>query len=270
MTRPIWGSTRLVRACIWLIGMALALFLVLPFLVLVPISFNSGPYLEFPPRGFSLQWYYSFLNRPGWLEAALTSVWVGSLTVLLAVPIGVTAAWSLVRCQIRLRAIITGVIILPIVFPAIVLAIAMYMYFVSLHILGSLIGLVVAHTVLAVPFVVIVIKASLEGVDESFERAARSLGGGPVRVFRTITLPLIRPAIFAGSLLAFVTSFDEVVLAIFLTAPDTVTLPRKMWESVNFEVDPTSSAVATILIVSSCGLFAMAGLIRRIAKGWRR
>ena len=239
------------------------LYLVFPILVVIPLSFSAGTYLSFPPPGFSLRWYANFFGRTDWLGAASLSLWVGAAVMLLATALGAPAALALVRSDFHGKNFLTGFIISPLIAPAIIVAIGIYFFYARLGLVGNPFALVIAHTALAVPFVVINVAATLQGFDESLEQAAMNLGATPWRTFWQVTFPIIRPGVLAGALFAFISSFDELVVALFISGSSAVTLPRKMWESIRFEIDPTIAAVSTMLIVLTGALFLSAELLRR-------
>jgi putative spermidine/putrescine transport system permease protein len=243
---------------------ALVLFyLVFPILVVIPLSFSAGTYLSFPPPGFSLRWYANFFDRTDWLGAASLSLWVGVAVMLLATALGAPAALALVRSEFRGKNFLTGFIISPLIAPVIIVAIGIYFFYARLGLVGNPSALVIAHTALAVPFVVINVSATLQGFDERLEQAAMNLGATPWRTFWQVTFPIIRPGVLAGALFAFISSFDELVVALFVSGTSAVTLPRKMWESIRFEIDPTIAAVSTMLIGLTGALFLSAELLRR-------
>jgi len=239
------------------------LYLVFPILVVIPLSFSAGTYLSFPPPGFSLRWYANFFGRTDWLDAASLSLWVGAAVMLLATALGAPAALALVRSDFRGKNFLTGFIISPLIAPVIIVAIGIYFFYARLGLVGNPVALVIAHTALAVPFVVINVSATLQGFDERLEQAAMNLGATPWRTFWQVTFPIIRPGVFAGALFAFISSFDELVVALFVSGTSAVTLPRKMWESIRFEIDPTIAAVSTMLIVLTGALFLSAELLRQ-------
>jgi len=243
---------------------ALVLFyLVFPILVVIPLSFSAGTYLSFPPPGFSVRWYANFFSRTDWLDAASLSLWVGAAVMLLATALGAPAALALVRSDFRGKNFLTGFIISPLIAPVIIVAIGIYFFYARLGLVGNPFALVIAHTALAVPFVVINVSATLQGFDERLEQAAMNLGATPWRTFWQVTFPIIRPGVLAGALFAFISSFDELVVALFVSGTSAVTLPRKMWESIRFEIDPTIAAVSTLLIALTGALFLSAELLRR-------
>ena len=245
------------------------LYLLFPILIVVPLSFSAGTYLSFPPPGFSLRWYENFFTRADWLGAATLSLWIGGAVMALATALGTPAAIALVRGAFRGKRLLAAFIISPLIAPVIIVAIGVYFFYARLGLVGNPYALVIAHTCLAVPFVVINVSATLQGFDERLEQAAMNLGATPWRTFWQVTFPIIRPGVLAGALFAFISSFDELVVALFVSGSTAVTLPRKMWESIRFEIDPTIAAVSTILVVLTGALFVSAELLRRRAERLR-
>jgi putative spermidine/putrescine transport system permease protein len=244
-------------------------YLIFPIIIVVPLSFSSGTYLRFPPPGFGLRWYRNFFERSDWIDSAWLSMEIGLAATVLATMLGTPAALALVRSRFRGRELVNAFIISPLIVPAIIVAIGIYFFYARLGMIGNPISLVIAHTCLAVPFVVINVSATLYGFDERLEYAAMSLGATRWRTFWQVTFPIIRPGVLAGALFAFITSFDELVIALFVSGTTAVTLPRKMWESIQFEIDPTIAAVSTMLVAVTGGLFLMAELLRRRAERLR-
>jgi putative spermidine/putrescine transport system permease protein len=239
-----WRQVCLVAFCT-LVGV----FLTLPAFIVIPASFSSVSSLQFPPQGFSLHWYANFFEDDLWIGAAAASLRIAALTTVLAVVLGTLAAFAVVRCRFSGRRVVEVLLISPIVIPIVILAIGIYNLFLRWHLVGSVGGFVLAHTVLAVPFVVLNVGSTLRTFDVRYERAAMSLGAGPVTTFRTVTLPLIMPGVLVGGLLAFLTSFDEIVIAIFLVSPSLQTLPVQMFSSMRLATDPTVSAVSSMLML---------------------
>ncbi len=235
-------------ALIWAVVGGVLLFLLLPVAVIFPLSFSASPYLEFPPRGWSLQWYRNYFSRADWVSATIFSFKVGAGTCGLATLVGTLTAFGFARCRFRGKSFFLGVVLSPVILPGMIIAVAIYFLYAQIGLLGSSIGLILAHTLLAIPFVFLTVNASLQGFDRHLELAGMSLGGSPLYTFARVTLPLIRPGILSGALFAFVTSFDELIVALFVTEPTQVTLPRRMWEGVRLEIDPTIAAVAALLI----------------------
>jgi len=239
------------------------LFLVVPILTVVPLSFSSDTFLTYPIPGFSLRWYEDFFTSPRWLPALMNSLLIAAATTLIATPLGTLAALGLVRVKFRLRPLFVSLLISPIIVPGIITAIGMYFVYAPLGLTNSYIGLILAHTVLAAPFVVIVVLAALEGFDPNVMRAGASLGAPPITVFFRIVLPSILPAVVAGAVFAFATSFDEIITAIFLAGPTQRTLPLQMFDGLRERISPTITAAATLLIVVSVLLLTTVELLRR-------
>jgi putative spermidine/putrescine transport system permease protein len=251
------------NAALWVFTALVALFLVGPSLTVIVMSFNSAELLQFPPPGYSLRWYAHFFTRTEWVTAAWNSLIVAVLTTLIATVLGTMAALGLVRGRFPGRQLATAVFLTPLVVPVIVTAVAVYGFYARLRLVGTVWGLVMGHTVLALPFVIINVSAVLQGMDWRIEQAARSLGAGPFRAFALVTLPLIRPGILAGALFAFVASFDDLVIALFVSGTRAVTLPVRMWSGIQFELNPTVAAVSTMLILISILAFGGVELLRR-------
>ncbi len=246
-----------------LVGLVLA-FLFLPILVIVPLSFNADSFLMYPMSGFSLRWYEEFATSPAWRQSLMNSLIVSPLATLLAMVLGTLASIGLVRADFPGKALLTAVLISPMVVPVVIIGVAMYIFFAPLGLTGSYTGLVLAHAILGVPFVVTTVTATLQGFDFNLVRAASSLGANPVTTFFRVTLPLVAPGIISGGLFAFATSFDEVVVTLFLASPEQATLPRQMFSGIRENISPTIAAVATILIVlSTLMLFTLEWLRRR-------
>lgn len=226
-------------------------FLMLPLLVVFPISLSSAPYMQFPPPGFSWQWYERYLDDPQWIDATWRSLQIGSATAVLALALGVPLSFALVRGRFFARETLDRLAMAPLIVPTIILSVAVYGLFARLKLIGEWYGLVVAHTVLALPFVVLVMGAGLRDFDRTLEQAAEGLGASRWRTLARVTLPLLRPSLVSAGLLAFITSFDEVVVALFLSGAR-MTLPKKMFDNILMEIDPTIAAVSVmqILLVS--------------------
>jgi putative spermidine/putrescine transport system permease protein len=247
------------------IGALTVVFLSLPTLIVVPMGFSSSQILAFPPPGWSLEWYQKAFTSDEWTSGMLNSVQVAVVTAVVATALGTLAALGLVRGRFPGRGAVNALVLSPLIVPVIVIAIGMFALYVRWKITGSLVGLVVAHSSLAVPFVIVTVSASLRTIDRNLELAAQNLGADPVRTFRRITLPLIAPGVFAGALFAFLTSWDEVVTAIFLSTTKFRTLPVVMWEQVREVVDPTTAAVATMVLVVTTVILGIAVVVRRQA-----
>ncbi len=229
-------------------GALIYFFLMLPLLVVFPISLSSAPYLQFPPPGLSWQWYERYLDDPQWIDATWRSLYIGGATAVLALLLGVPLAFSLVRGRFFGRVLVDRLALAPIIVPTIILSVALYGVFAKLKLIGAWYGLVLAHTVLALPFVVLVMAAGLRDFDRSLEQAAAGLGASRWRTLSRVTLPLLRPSLVSAGLLAFISSFDEVVVALFLAGAN-MTLPKKMFDNILMEIDPTIASVSVIQIL---------------------
>ncbi len=238
-------------------------FLVIPILVIIPLSFNSEPYFTYPMPGFSLRWYDEFFSSPQWLLGLSNSIIVGLFATLVATVLGTLAALGLNRAEYPGKSAILAVLISPIIVPIVITAAGMFYFYAKVGLTGSLAGLVFAHATIGVPFVVITVSATLAGFDHNLVRAGASLGADPMRVFFKITLPLILPGVIAGALFAFITSWDELVIAIFLAGTEEHTLPRRMWSGIRELLSPTIMAVATMLILTSIVLMIVMEMLRR-------
>ncbi len=243
-----FGPARLV---LWLLAGLTVVFLIAPILVIVAVSFNDSALFEFPPSRWSLRWYQALWASRSWHEAGWLSLWLASAVMLAALALGVPAAYGLARGRFRGRAVVEAVLVSPMVVPVIVLALGTYMLFSAAGLIGTALALFLAHTLLALPVVVVVTGAAFRRQDGAIELAARSCGASFLRAFWHVALPSVRPAVISAGLFAFLTSFDEVVLTLFLGGPRTTTIPKKIWEAVKFELDPSLTAIATILIALS-------------------
>ncbi len=246
------------------------LFLITPILVIIPLSFSSEPWFTYPLPGLSMRWYSEFFGSPAWQASLRNSLIVAVWSTLLSTALGTLAAAGLSRGNLPWRGLIMGLLISPMVVPVVVTAVAMYFAYAAVGLNNSYVGLVLSHTVLATPFVVITVTATLSGFDRSLLRAAASLGASPLISFRRITLPLIAPGVVSGAVFAFVTSWDEVVLVLFLAGPDQRTLPRQMFAGMREQISPTITAAATFLIVLAILLMAAVELLRRRGERLRR
>jgi putative spermidine/putrescine transport system permease protein len=242
--------------------MLLGAFLIIPTLVVIAMSFTNSLLLHFPPRGFSMRWYSDFFDDQAWTQSATTSLKVASITTVLATVLGTTMALGLVRGRFPGKALIGALALSPLVVPVIVVAVAMQLTFSRWNLVGSVTGLVLAHTALAMPFVVVNVGAGLRTIDPQLERAARTLGASPLRAFWRVTIPLIWPAVAAAALFAFITSWDEVVVAIFLSSSAVRTLPVLMWSQVHDSIQPTIAAVAAMLTGITVLVLGALALIR--------
>ncbi len=238
-------------------------FLVVPILAVIPLSFNSSTFLTYPMPGVSLRWYRDFFHSPQWLPAFKNSLLVGTVTTVVSTSLGTLAALGLARLGSTVGWLIAAFVISPRIVPVVITAVGVYFLYAPLGLTNSFVGLILAHSVLAVPFVVITVTATLQGFDFNLVRAGASLGASPAFVFRRVILPLILPGVLSGAAFAFATSFDEIVVALFLAGPMQRTIPIQMWNGVREEISPTITAAATLLVTLSVILLVVVELLRR-------
>ncbi|MDE2664529.1 MAG: ABC transporter permease [Acidobacteriota bacterium] len=263
-----WGKVG--RRCYLAFCSAVFLFLIAPILVIVPLSFNVEPYFTFTegmlsldPEAYSLRWYRTVAEDPEWLRALANSLVIGFAATALATALGTLAALGLSNPAMPGRSLAMSLLISPMVTPVIISAAGMFFFYSDLGLAQTYPGLILAHTALGTPFVVITVTATLSGFDPNLTRAAASLGAGPVRTFRRVQLPLIAPGVISGALFAFATSFDEVVTVLFIGGLDQRTIPRQMWAGIREQISPAILAVATLLIAFALLLMLVVEWLRR-------
>jgi putative spermidine/putrescine transport system permease protein len=242
-------------------GILAVVFLVAPLLVILPLAFTSSSILTYPIPGCSLRWFDELITADAWRRSIVNTLIVGSGTTAFATILGTLAALGL-RGRFLFSGAFRTVFLLPMVVPAVVLGVGMQLLFVRVGIANSYLGVIIAHTVVAVPFVLVSVTGSLDGIDRRIERAALSLGAGPVVVFRRVTLPLALPGIVSGAVLAFATSLDEVVLTLFVAGPNQRTLARQMFSTIRENISPAIAAAAFLFIVGTLLLAALTTLAR--------
>jgi putative spermidine/putrescine transport system permease protein len=256
------------RAWLYLVCAAVLAFMVVPCLLVIPMSLSADSFLHFPPRDLSLRWYRSFLGSADWMHGARVSLEVALATVVLATAIGTAGAYAIRQLDGKFAVAIRMIFMLPMIAPVILIAVGVFFVYARLGLNNSVEGLVLAHTLLAIPYVVITVGSGLETYDLTQEMVARSLGASRVRAFFQITLPQIAPAIYSSLLFSFMTSFDETVIVLFVSSGDTSTLTRLMFENIRDQQDPTIAAISTLLIlISTAALVIVQWLSRR--KGGR-
>ena len=301
MALPIYASPleRLWHYTYLVLCTAIFVFLISPILVVIPLSFNVEPYftfteamLRFDPAGYSLRWYDALLTlgmlapdgvrdnawwadmwaNSTWVRAAKNSIIIGFWSTILATVLGTLAALGLSRPEMPYRRVVMAILISPMIVPIIIIATGLFFFYSNpCSIIGAecgrltstYLGVILAHTTLGIPFVIITVTATLSGFDQSLIRASASLGASPSRTFFKVIMPLILPGVVSGALFAFVTSFDEVVAVLFIAGPDQQTIPRQMWNGIREAISPAILAVATILVVISIALLATVELLRR-------
>jgi putative spermidine/putrescine transport system permease protein len=224
-------------------------YLLLPILAIIPLSFADSSFLAYPVPGWSLKWYRNLLSSDEWARAARNSFIVAPSATVIATALGTLTAVGLARANFRGKGVLMALLIAPMVVPIVVVGVACYLFFARIGLADTYIGLIVVHAALGAPFVVTTVLATLQGFNQNLVRASQSLGAGPIRTFFLVTLPVIAPGVISGALFAFATSFDEVVVTLFLAGPDQVTLPRQMFTGIRENINPTIAAVATLLII---------------------
>ncbi len=260
------------RLTVW----AILIFLITPILVILPLSFNSEPYFTYPMPGFSLRWYEDFLigeNSAIWELAIKNSVWVAFWATLLATSLGTIAAVGLSNSKLPGRTLLMGILISPMIVPLVITAVGMYFFYTVIGITPAqiseispslhLLPIILAHAALGTPFVVITVTATLVGFDHSLTRAAASLGANGLTTFFKVTVPLVLPGMISGALFAFITSFDEVVVVLFLARAQEYTIPRRMFSGIREQISPTILAVAAVMVLLSICLLTVIEILRR-------
>ena len=245
-----------------LAGLILA-FLLLPMLIIIPLSFNAEPYFTFPMPGLSLRWYQEIAGSQAWRDALRNSLIIAAPTTLLATTLGTLAALGLTMARFPGRAAVMALLMAPIMVPHIIVGLGLFFLYARIGIVHSHLGMILAHTTLATPFVVLSVSATLANFNTNLMRAALNLGARPASAFRAIMLPLILPGVLGGAVLAFIVSFDDVIVALLLSGPGQKTLPRQIWSGVNESVSPVIMAAATLLVLTSAALMALMEAFRR-------
>lgn len=245
-------------------------FLIIPIMVIVPLSFNAEPYftftpemISFDPEGYSTRWYESFFNDSNWQAAVKNSIIIAIFSTIISTFLGTLAALGLSQKVFPFKTAVMGLLISPMIVPLIISAAGMFFFYARVNLLGTHLGVILAHAALATPFVVITVTATLTGFDHSLTRAAANLGSSPTNTFFRITVPLITPGVISGALFAFITSFDEVVVVLFVGSVNQRTIPWAMFSGIREEISPTILAVATLLITFSIILLFMVEMLRR-------
>lgn len=253
--RNVSNSARLIH---YLYGVLMVVFLLAPLLAMVPLSFSSGSFLSYPLPGLSTRWYEAVFHDGPWMDALHNSIVVGAFSTALSTVLGTLAAIALSRRNLPAKRTVLAFLLAPMVVPPVITGLGMYFLFSVLGLTASLHGLVIAHTVLATPFVVITVTATLQGFDTTLIRAANGLGASPTQAFFDIVVPIIAPGIASGALFAFITSFDEVVVALFISGPSQRTLPRQMFDGIRDSINPSIIAMSTILMVMAVLMLTLA------------
>ncbi|MFK5997296.1 MAG: ABC transporter permease [Rhodobacterales bacterium] len=253
------GPMNAPKALLYLFVAMALFFLMLPNFMVFPFSISPTSLMEFPPRGFSWQWYEKYFTQPGWLAATRTSFYVAILTTIVSVTLGSLAAYGLVRGTFPGKRIINAIVLFPIIIPTLLTAVAIFKLYSNLRLTGTMFGFVIGHSVLAVPFVITIMSATLRGIDPAVENAARNLGAGRLKTVWRVTFPMAKQGLMSSALFSFLVSFDELLIAVFISSPTMNTLPKKLWEGIRLEIDPSLAAVSSILVIVSIVVLAVAG-----------
>jgi putative spermidine/putrescine transport system permease protein len=248
---------------LWVVSGAAILFLIAPVLLLIPMSLGSAEIIEFPPSKIGIDQYRKFFNHPAWQTAVLNSLQVAVGTSIVSTTIGLLASLALVWGRFKGKGFINAFILSPMIVPLIVMALAFYISLSKLGMLGTKLGLILAYTPLTLPFSVLPISATLRGFDRSLEHAALNLGASRFQTFIRITFPIIRPGILTGAIFAFIIAFDEVIIALFICGSTAVTLPKKMWDVIRYEIEPMLPAISTLLLLLAVVILVLIGVLQK-------
>ncbi|AMW08696.1 ABC transporter permease [Streptomyces qaidamensis] len=256
------------RITLTAVATVILLFLALPIVVIIVTSFSSNAFAAFPPKAWTFTWYTSlFADGSKWPAALSLSALVAALSTVFSLVIGVTAATALTRSELPLRSAVYALVLGPLLIPQIVTALGLFLLFEPASMLGSPLAIALGHTVLASPIAVLILVATLRGIDERLEDAAASMGAGRLTIARRITFPLAAPGMIAAAIFSFITSFDEFYISQFLSSVDTVTLPVQIYNSLTFDIDPSVTAISAILIAFAILALALVALVRWLGSG---
>ena len=252
----------LARAGAWVGGLLVIAFLALPALFIIPVSFTEAGFLSWPPQGFSSRWYDAVFASPIWFNAALRSFIVAIVSAFLGMCIGVPAAFMLARQNFFGKGAVFAFLVSPIIIPNIIIAVSLFYLYSKLGLTGTTVGLILGHTILAIPYVVITIMAVIKNYDIRLDQAAWTLGANKLKTLWLITFPLIRAGMIAAFMFAFIISFDELTIALFVTGGEVTTLPKQMWDDALLRVSPALAAVATLLLIFMSFVILMSEFLR--------
>ena len=242
---------------------AVLLYLVLPILIVVPMSFSSARFLTFPPPSLSLRWYREYIGNPAWMQATLVTLTVAVCTVAIATPLGVSAAYAISQSKLRIMRIIHAALLLPLMVPIIITAVGIFFVYAKVGLIATMSGLVLANVMLALPYVIISVVAGLQSFDMTQEMVARSLGMNRLRSFFAVTLPQIKASVIAGGIFAFISAMDETIVAIFISGGQYQPLTKRMFTALRDEIDPTIAAISALMTATSFMLVLIASTRKR-------
>ena len=251
---------------IWTVGLLMMGFLALPALFVIPVSFTESGFLGWPPQGFSLKWYQALVETPVWINAAVRSLIVAIFASSLGMLFGVPAAFMLARSSFSGKGAVFAFLVSPIIIPNIFIAVGLFFLYAKIGLVGTTIGLVLGHTVLAIPYVVITVLAVVKGYDQNLDMAAFTMGANRKQTLLRVTLPMIRSGMIAAFMFAFIISFDELTIALFVTGGEVTTLPKQMWDDALLRVSPALAAVATLLLLFMSAFILVSEIMKRRAE----
>ena len=267
MSKSTSSNSDLTQKILSIVGYSTLLFLMLPTIIVVPMSFSDSQYLEFPPTSWSLRWYREYFGSSAWMSSTWTSLLIAFLTTVVATPIGTVAAYGMHCASEKIRNRLQMFVLIPIIVPSILVAIGAFHLYALVDLNYSITGLVLAHSALAVPFVIVTVLSGLNNYDMTQEMAARSMGSSREQAFLNITMPQIKFSVLTGAFLAFITSLDEVVVAKFISGGENATITRRMFNALRDQIDPTIAAISTCLIVISVTALVAVQLFGSKSKG---
>jgi putative spermidine/putrescine transport system permease protein len=247
--------------CVWLVA---------PIVIVVILAFSGDGYLRFPPTSLSLQWFDRFFGNVQWQRALLSSLMIGAIACVVSTTIGFFCAYAFLRAEFRGKKLMLSLMLTPVIVPSIITAIAMYYLASKLGLIGNLFWLGLCHAVIAMPVVLLILLSALRAVDPNLERAALGLGGSRIRVFCRVVFPIALPGVMSAALFAFLASFDELLISLFLAGVRTQTLPVRIWNSLNLQVEPTIAAVSAFLIAITTLILVAEGILRQLGQRRRR
>ncbi|PWC13623.1 ABC transporter permease [Brenneria roseae subsp. americana] len=239
------------------------LFLALPIIIIFPLAFNDANYLAFPPQGFSLRWMEKVLSSADWLNSLWLSFRIATISTILAMILSVLMAMALVRFRFKGKTIIYALILLPMIVPNIISALSLFFFFSAVEIADSVSAIIIGHAVISFPIATIIISSSLQGIDSQLEYAAMSLGASGFTVLRRITFPLAAPGMISAAIFSFLSSFDELLISMFMAGNDVQTLSVRIWNNIQFELEPTIAAVSVLLILITVVMLLTANLMKK-------